>query len=230
MLRLLALAVPAAALGAVVLSAHAGHAPTPPVTTTAPGRAAPAHGQPKPPAKHAALKVTMIGDSVADELRYVPSAQRLLGSGVRLRLELAVCRRLVVSSCTVAGYQPSTALVLVQQLGRRLGPVVVMAVGYNDYELRYEGDVRQVLTALRQAGVEQVLWLTMRAVHQPYLPMNAVLERIAAERPDVTLVDWNRYSRSHPNWFDADGLHLDAAGAIAMATLVHKTLAGLGLT
>ena len=59
---------------------------------------------------------------------------------------------------------------------------------------------------------------------------DAVLERIAAERPDVTLVDWNRYSRSHPGWFDADGLHLDAAGATAMATLVHKTLAGLGLT
>ena len=45
----------------------------------------------------------------------------------------------------------------------------------------------------------------------------------------MTLVDWNLYSRSHPDWFQPDGLHLTDVGAIAMATLVHRSLDALGL-
>src|SRR5215813_12420594 len=83
-----------------------------------------AHGEPhtspkpapprKPPTHHhlhaarLPLHVTMIGDSVADEIAYVDSAQHLLERGVHLELELAACRRLVEPSCTVAGVQPTT--------------------------------------------------------------------------------------------------------------------------
>ena len=47
--------------------------------------------------------------------------------------------------------------------------------------------------------------------------------------PELTVVDWNLYSRSHPDWFQPDGLHLDSDGALAMATLVHRSLDELGL-
>ena len=38
------------------------------------------------------------------------------------------------------------------------------------------------------------------------------------------MIDWNLYSRSHPEWFQADGLHPLYGGAVAMATLVHQKL------
>ena len=43
------------------------------------------------------------------------------------------------------------------------------------------------------------------------------------------VIDWNLYSRSHPDWFQADGLHLLAPGSEAMATLIHKTLVDDGI-
>jgi hypothetical protein len=171
--------------------------------------------------------VTLIGDSVADEIAYLSSARALLAQGVRLRLEVAACRRLVAASCTVAGYRPPTALELVQAEGRALGQVAVVAVGYNDYEERFPGDVREVLAALRRAGVRQVLWLTLRANHHDYLAMNETLRALAAGRRDLTVVDWNVHSRSHPGWFKADGLHLTHAGALAMAEFLHRALAAL---
>lgn len=171
--------------------------------------------------------VTLVGDSVADEIAYLASARAVVARGVRLRLEVAACRRLVAESCSVAGYRPPTTLDLVRSRGRALGQVAVVAVGYNDYEYTFSHDAAQVLAALHRAGVQQVLWLTLRATHHPYLAMNAALRELATRTPWLTVVDWNRYSRSHPGWFKADGLHLTPAGATAMARLLHRALDAL---
>ncbi len=209
-------------------SAHTPRPPSVPVPLT-PRLAKPQRSKTQLPKKQPVVKlirprVTFIGDSVADAVSYVTPAQTLLARGVRLQLELAECRRLVESSCSVAGVQPETALDLIDALGKNLGPVVVMAVGYNDYERVYPQDMQKVLAALHAAGVQHVLWLTLRAVHASYVPMNADIRTLAHSNPCLTVVDWNRYSRSHPTWFASDGLHLSPAGAAAMARLLHKTL------
>jgi hypothetical protein len=54
--------------------------------------------------------------------------------------------------------------------------------------------------------------------------MNADIEAAAQHHPELSVIDWNVYSRSHPDWFQADGLHLLGPGSEAMATLIHKTL------
>jgi hypothetical protein len=59
--------------------------------------------------------------------------------------------------------------------------------------------------------------------------MNDDLQAAAKRHPELTVVDWNVYSRSHPSWFQADGLHLRRTGAEAMSTLIHKTLVGAGV-
>ena len=93
----------------------------------------------------------------------------------------------------------------------------------------FAATVETVLNALEKAGVDHVLWLTLRAERQSYLHMNDLVRAAAARHPELTVVDWNLYSRSHPDWFQPDGLHLTDAGAIAMATLVHRSLDDLGL-
>jgi Putative Ig domain len=104
-----------------------------------------------------------------------------------------------------------------------------VSVGYNDFEDQYAGNIEDALRALKSAGVKHVWWLTLRAAHHPYVNMNADIEAAAARHPEVTVIDWNVYSRSHPTWFQDDGLHLLGPGAEAMAGLIHKTLLDDGI-
>lgn len=170
--------------------------------------------------------VTFIGDSVASAVRDVPSARALLGRGIDLDLEVEPCRRLETESCPP---RPPTVLDLIHQLGSGLGPAVVLAVGYNDPEDLYASELDDVLDAFAAAKVKQVFVLTLRAVRHPYLTMNDAIRAEAAKRADVSIIDWNLYSRSHPEWFQDDGLHLTSSGAMAMATLVNKQLLAAGV-
>jgi len=76
----------------------------------------------------------------------------------------------------------------------------------------------------RPRACSTVWWLTLRAAHHGYVNMNDDIEAAAKQHPELTVVDWNVYSRSHPDWFQDDGLHLLHSGADAMATLIHQTL------
>lgn len=173
--------------------------------------------------------VTVISDSVADTIAFTPEARSLLAQGIELELELAPCRRLAQESCPYNGVRPPTVIELVQTLGSHLGPTVVVAVGYNDFQDAYAGNIEDALAALRTAGVTRVLWLTLRADRHSYLSMNDDIRAAAARHPEMTVVDWNLYSRSHPDWFQLDGLHLNGTGAKAMATLIHQELSDLGI-
>jgi lysophospholipase L1-like esterase len=189
------------------------------VLGTAAGRAGPVAAPP--------TRVTVIGDSIAYAIVLDPSSTRVLGRRVDLDLQLAVCRRLVDEGCPYQGSRPLSLVELLPTL--RLGSTVVVAVGYNDHESTFATAVETSLQALRSEGVEHVLWLTLRAERQSYLAMNDVIRAAADRHPELTIVDWNLYSRSHPDWFQDDGLHLNSDGSLAMATLVHRSLDELGL-
>lgn len=186
---------------------------------------APAHtGATGPPPR-----VTLIGDSIAAAIAYVQDARAVLGQGIDLHLEATPCRRLAQESCPYQGQRPPTVIDLVHSLGDALGQTVIVAVGYNDFEAAYAGNIEDTLTALRAANVTRVIWPTLRAERHSYLDMNDDIRAAAAKHPELTVADWNVYSRSHPDWFQPDGLHLTADGATAMATLLHNALDGLGI-
>ena len=100
----------------------------------------------------------------------------------------------------------------------------MIAVGYNDFADHYAAEIDDVLAALEAANVKHIFWLTLRAAHHPYVGMNDEIVAAAAKHPEVTVIDWNVYSRSHPEWFQDDGLHMLFGGAMAMATLIHQSL------
>jgi hypothetical protein len=175
-------------------------------------------------------RVTVIGDSVASAISLSSAATAVLAQGVSLDLELAPCRRVEGEGCPYNGVRPPGAVELIQSLGAKLGPNVVIAVGYNDFEDQYAGNIADALAALKAAGVKHVWWLTLRAAHHPYITMNAAIEAAAQQNSQLTVVDWNVYSRSHPSWFHSDGLHLQPVGAVEMATLIHTALVKGGVT
>ena len=171
-------------------------------------------------------RVTFIGDSVATGVLYNPAARRILEAGVDVDYELAVCRRLVGDSCPYNATKPPTLVDLVPTL--KLAPTVVVAVGYNDYADTFPQSIESALAALEKAGAQHVLWLTLRAERQSYLDMNDDVRAAAAHHDELKVVDWNLYSRSHPDWFQDDGLHLGYDGTVAMATLIHRALQDVG--
>lgn len=173
--------------------------------------------------------VTLIGDSVPDALVNDNEATAILEQGIDLDAEVAVCRRVDGESCPDGNVRPPNVVQLVTAMGSKLGPNVVVCVGYNDFEDQYAQNIENALAALRAAGVKHVWWLTLRAAHHGYLTMNDDIEAAAQKHPELSVIDWNVYSRSHPDWFQADGLHLLAPGAEAMATLIHQRLLGDGV-
>lgn len=173
--------------------------------------------------------VTLIGDSVADAIASDPLAVSIVGGGVNMDLEVAPCRRVDQASCSVNGVQPPNVVTLAKTMGTQLGPNVVVSVGYNDFEDQYAGNIETALAVFKADGVKHVWWLTLRAAHHGYVNMNDDIELAAQNHPELTVIDWNVYSRSNPDWFQADGLHLFERGAQAMAGLIHQRLIDAGI-
>jgi hypothetical protein len=174
----------------------------------------------------AAPHVTMIGDSVATAILGNDDALRVIRLGNDIDLELSACRRLVDRSCAA---DTQSTVEVIRRLGSGVGPTVVIAVGYNDFEDHYADEINDTLAALDAASVKHVFWLTLRAAHHPYVPMNDAIAAAASRHSGMTVIDWNVYSRSHPDWFQADGIHLFAPGSLAMASLIHDKLVAAGI-
>jgi hypothetical protein len=173
--------------------------------------------------------VTVISDSVAASLNFNPAAKRIVADGATVDFELASCRRLTTLSCPADGAIPPNALQLVHALGKRLGSDVVVAVGYNDDPAIYAHGIDETLQALRRVGVQRVFWLTLHASRHVYVESNAAIWAAARTHHEMTVVDWNAYSRSHPAWFQPDNVHLEASGALGLARLIHLALLRAGV-
>jgi hypothetical protein len=174
--------------------------------------------------------VTIFSDSSGAALSWDSTAKRIVEHGNRIRLELRPCGRLTQPGCLLASPPPSV-LATVRKLGRRIGPNVVVFVGYNDDPATYRHGLPIVLKALWRRGVEHVIWLTLRATSKQYVDTNHTIYAEERKwRPTMTVLDWNHYSASHRSWFATDGIHLTGAGAVAFATYLHRSLRRLGLT
>ncbi len=174
-------------------------------------------------------RVTVFGDSAATAMAYDPKAREILGAGIDLKLEVAACRRLGDLSCPYDGVRPPNVIERASALGRDLGPVVVVAVGYNDYENNYADNIEETLRILEKSGVEHVLWATLREERQSWARMNEMIAAAAKKHTEVTVLDWNGQARVHSDWMQPDGIHLTPAGAQGMATMINDSLVELGL-
>lgn len=173
-------------------------------------------------------RVTLISDSVAGSIVFDIGAEATLAQGIDLFLEPGEARRLG-GETPPGGIAPPTALQLIPMLGSRLGPTVIMSIGYNDLSYLYPQNLDAALAELHAAGVTHVIWLTLHVTpdHTSYLGINQAIEAAAAQHPEMTVLDWNAYAANHPEWFQSDGVHLSGDGPRALASLLHTTLLNL---
>jgi hypothetical protein len=180
-------------------------------------------------AKRPQQHVTIFSDSVGAALNWDSTAKTIVEHGDQVLFELHPCGRLVQVGCLTP--PPPSVLETVRLLGRRVGPTVVIFVGYNDSPITYRNGMPVVLKALRKRGATHVLWLTLRAVSQQYVDIDhAIYAARHKWKPLLTVLDWNHYSASHSSWYASDGIHMSGAGAIAFASYLHRSLKRLGLT
>jgi hypothetical protein len=168
--------------------------------------------------------VTLIGDSAAGGIPGYSAAIAILGRGIDLDIQVAACRTVDGDSCPIDGVRPLNVVQLANSMGSRLGPNVVVAVGYNDPETQYAQSIENALAAFMAAGVEHVYWLTLRTVSLGYASMNNDITTAATKHPELGVIDWNTYSRGHDEWFRPDGLHPLWPASRAMAKLIHQKL------
>ncbi len=160
--------------------------------TALPGAAATAPGLPK---------VTLIGDSVADAIRGRQRARcRRCSKGKRRAADRALPERRRGQLSRQRRRPTDRSSSSSSRSGRRLGPYVVVEVGYNEPQDEFGQDVENALAAFHTAGVQHVWWLDMRASVGPYPELNETLATEATAHADyLSVIDWDGYSKTIPS-------------------------------
>jgi lysophospholipase L1-like esterase len=100
-----------------------------------------------------------------------------------------------------------------------LGSVLVIELGTNGTVT--SSDIDAMMQAA--AGVKRVVFVNVDVPRSWEQPDNATLAAGVARYPGVAvLADWFSLSSPHPEWFAADQVHLQPAGAAALAGLIAQ--------
>ena len=172
------------------------------------------------PGHAAPVRVTVIGDSVAEVLAQNPGPEQQLAQGFDLQLQTQACRKLIDPGCY--GGSPSSVLDVVQALGSQLGPIVVVDVGYNDTTSSYDAGLDEVMSALVAAGVQHVIWVTLVENQQTWVDINQEIRAAPARWPEITVADWAPVAAGQP-WFN-DDVHLNYDGTVAFGAFLRPFL------
>jgi hypothetical protein len=172
----------------------------------------------------------MVGDSTMSVIRFVPASQVALDD-LDAIVDGEPCRRLVFPSCrsNTTLRVPNTAYEAIVGTPGSLDAVVIMT-GYNDWFDDFGAAFDTIVGAARAKGARHVVWLTYveggssPTALRAYQQNNRDLRAVAANVADVTVADWNGYSRRGP-WMAPDGVHLTPLGAYALADYIARFVA-----
>jgi hypothetical protein len=198
--------VPAATAGhttTTVPPATTGHATTtvPPATTTT---AAPTSvtGPITPPAGG----VTAIGDSIMIDIE-----PYLTADVPGIRVDGKVSRQ----------FETGIGIVQADHAAGTLGSVLVVELGTNGTVTTADFDAMMQAAA----GVKRVVFVNVDVNRSWAAGDNQVLAAGVARYPGVAvLADWYSESIGNPSWFTPDGVHLEPAGAQALAALITSKI------
>jgi hypothetical protein len=116
-------------------------------------------------------------------------------------------------------FETGIGVVQADRAAGTLGAVLVVELGANGTVTASDFDAMMQAAA----GVKRVVFVNINVPRPWEAPDNAVLAAGVARYPGVAvLADWNTLSAPHPEWFTSDQVHLEPAGAQAMAGLVAQ--------
>jgi peptidoglycan/LPS O-acetylase OafA/YrhL len=137
-----------------------------------------------------------------------------------IRNSLAEIRPLLVVNARVGRAAPELLQEMSRDLEKAAGSTVVMDLGNND--LLTEDTVRAIFELVKESSKVVVV---NTAVPRPYRDANnELLTELAAQYPNVRIVDWNALSDGHPEYFAPDGVHLIPTGVSAYVMAIDEAL------
>jgi peptidoglycan/LPS O-acetylase OafA/YrhL len=159
---------------------------------------------PVPEVEERAETIWLTGDSV------------ILG----IRTALSEIRPLLVVNARVGRAAPELLQEMTRDLEKAAGSIVVMDLGNND--LLAEETVRAIFELVKESSKVVVI---NTAVPRPYRDVNnELVAELAAQYPNVSVVDWNSISDGHPEYFAPDGVHLVPTGVSAYVMAINEAL------
>ena len=181
-----------------------------------------------PVTAHATRKtsnVVIVGDSVANVLRWAPESMKpLLSSQYNAVLETWGCQQLIDKGCS-----PTSQLSALQRIishRRDNIDVYVVATGYNDTGNAYLGAaIRKIAREVKSQGAT-LIWLTYREggnVEIKNRMFNDVV-RNEQKKLQMDLLDWEKISRKNKHWFSGDSVHMNRFGGLQLARQIKKAL------
>lgn len=102
----------------------------------------------------------------------------------------------------------------------KLAPTVVIHAGTNG--VMPEDMFREILDIVQD--VPRVIVLTTNMPRSWRAPNNKVIKNVVPDYDNVTLVDWYKESKDHPDYFVSDGIHLTSKGARAYAASIKRAV------
>ncbi|MEF3302418.1 acyltransferase family protein [Paenibacillus sp. GYB003] len=149
--------------------------------------------------------ITVIGDSVILDAK--PYLEKLLPG---IEVDGKIGRQLVQAADIVDA----------MKTGNKLGDRVIIELGTNGAFPR-----KKLEALLASIGKDRQIVLVNTRVPRPWeSEVNATLAEVAKSHPNATLIDWYSASAEKDHYFSQDGVHLNAEGAEAYASLVADAL------
>lgn len=138
--------------------------------------------------------VLLLGDSLA--VGITPYVDAALGD-----------RTLTVDAAE--GRSSATSLSLLEPYADTAPPVWLVSLGTNDNIDEFEREAEQIM---KLAGPDRcVVWYDVWRVETDD-SINASLERVAEQHPNLHVIPWNATSEAHPEWFSEGDVHPSSVG------------------
>ena len=181
-----------------------------------------------PTSAHATRKtsnVVIVGDSVANVLRWAPESMKpLWSSQYNAILETWGCQQIIDKGCS-----PSSQLSALDRIvshRRDNFDVYVVATGYNDTGNAYlSAAIRKVAREVKSQGAT-LIWLTYRENGNVKIKNRMFNDIVRKEQKKLKLelLDWNKISRKNKHWFSGDSVHMNRFGGLQLARHIKKAL------
>ena len=181
-----------------------------------------------PTAAHATRKtsnVVIVGDSVANVLRWAPESMKpLWSSQYNAVLETWGCQQLIDKGCSQSSDLSSLQRIVNHR--RDNIDVYIVATGYNDTGPAYLAKAIDAINREVKKQGASLIWLTYQEnanVKIKSRSFNAVL-RTKQNKNKMELLDWDKISRNNKHWFSGDSVHMNRFGGLQLARHIKKAL------
>lgn len=170
--------------------------------------------------------VLIVGDSVANSLRWADGAIDPIVAKYKVNLQTWGCQKLVTPGCLPGG-KPKSALDFLRAQRSKPADVVIVMAGYNETSRpAFRPNIRTINKEAASQGTH-VIWVTYRQsgnVTTKSAYFNQVLREEDARLPNLTLADWAKFTKKHPGWFGPDRVHMYSVGGLGLGRFLRKAL------